>query len=87
MLNVKLVITILQLKCKEHYYDYFLYVNNSLKATDATNIDDDLNKKVGKLQLGNYANLKIKRKHFDCGLLFKSKVHDLSAPTFMKKTL
>ena len=37
------------------------------------------------MQTGNYAKLKLRRKHFDCGLLFKSKVHDLSAPTFMTK--
>ena len=76
---------ILQLDYEKQQYYYFLNVSNSPKATHDTNIDDDINKEVGKLQSGNYANLKVKRKHFDCGLLFKSKVHDLSAPTFMKK--
>ena len=48
-------------------------------------MDDDTNQEVGQLQPGNYANLRVKRKHFDCALLFKSRVHDLSAPTFMNK--
>jgi hypothetical protein len=48
-------------------------------------VDDQL--KVGKLMPGNYAKLMPKRKHFDCQILFKSKVHDLPAATFMKKPL
>ena len=48
-------------------------------------IDDQL--KVGKLMPGNYAKLMPKRKHFDCQILFKSKVHDLPAATFMQKPL
>ena len=34
---------------------------------------------------GNYAKLIPKEKHFDCHLLFKSKVHDFPAPTFMNE--
>ena len=48
-------------------------------------VDDKINLKVGELQAGNYANLKLKQKHFNCKLLFDSKVHDLAAPTFMTK--
>ena len=70
---------------KKQQYHYFLNITNFSKAANETIIDDVVNKKVGKLQSGNYANLKIERKHFDCALLFKSKVHDLSAPTFMNK--
>ena len=50
-------------------------------------IDDTKNFKIGKLEAGNYANLKLKQKHFDCKILFESKVHDLPAPTFMTKSL
>ena len=83
---LKLLIIIF-LNYEKLQYNYFLYLTKSSKATNETNIDDDINRKTGKLQSGNYANLKIEKKHFDCGLLFKSKVHDLSAPTFMKKPL
>ena len=79
------MIAILKLIYQKQQYHYFLYVTNFPKAADETNIDGVINEKVGRLQSGNYANLKIKRKHFDCALLFKSKVHDLSAPTFMKE--
>ena len=48
-------------------------------------IDDKIGSEVGRLKLGNYANLKLKRKHFECKVLFQSKVHDLPAPTFMTK--
>lgn len=48
-------------------------------------IDDEINKTLGKLEAGNYANLRLKSKNIDCPLLFQSKVHDLSAPSFMKK--
>ena len=48
-------------------------------------VDDKTNLKVGELQAGNYANLKLKKKHFNCKILFESKVHDLPAPTFMTK--
>ena len=50
-------------------------------------VDDVSKLKVGLLMPGNYAKLATKRKHFDCQLLFESKVHDLSAATFMKKPL
>ena len=76
---------ILKLIYKKQQNHYFLNITNFSKAANETIIDDVVNKKVGKLQSGNYANLKIERKHFDCALLFKSKVHDLSAPTFMNK--
>ena len=48
-----------------------------------TEVDDKINLKVGELQAGNYANLKLKQKHFNCKILFESKVHDRAAPTFM----
>ena len=46
---------------------------------------DDKSQQVGELKPGNYANLQLKQKHFDCPLLFQSKVHDLPAPSFMSK--
>ena len=48
-------------------------------------VDDKTNSEVGELKPGNYAKLQLKQKHFDCKLLFQSKVHDLPAPTFMSK--
>ena len=48
-------------------------------------VDDETNAKVGELKPGNYAKLQLKQKHFDCKLLFESKVHDLPAPSFMSK--
>ena len=48
-------------------------------------VDDKTKLKVGKLMPGNYAKLIPKKKHFDCPILFKSKVHDLPAPTFMNE--
>ena len=48
-------------------------------------IDDQTNDSLGKLQPGNYANLVLKYKNINCPLLFESKVHDLPAPSFMKK--
>ena len=50
-------------------------------------IDDKEKKKLGELQPGNYANLKLKNKNIDCPLLFSSQVHDLPAPSFMKSPL
>lgn len=48
-------------------------------------VDDFKKLPVGKLKKGNYAKLTPKRKNFDCQMLFESNVHDLPAPTFMKK--
>ena len=48
-------------------------------------IDNKIDSEVGKLKPGNYANLIPKQKHFECKVLFESKVHDLPAPTFMTK--
>lgn len=48
-------------------------------------LDDKINQKIGKLMPGNYANLISERKHFDCELLFESNIHDLPAPTLIKK--
>ena len=48
-------------------------------------IDDEIDQKIGKLQTGNYANLKFKTKRINCPLLFRSKIHDLPAPAFMTK--
>ena len=48
-------------------------------------LDDTNNLKIGELQPGNYANLKLKQKHIDCKLLFQSKVHDLPASKYMTK--
>merc|ERR1712018_1090600 len=48
-------------------------------------VDDKTNDEVGELKPGNYAKLQLKQKHFDCKLLFQSKVHDLPAPSFMSK--
>ena len=50
-------------------------------------IDDKTNQTLGKLQPGNYANLKLKKKYINCPILFRSKVHDLPAPPFMTKPL
>ena len=50
-------------------------------------VDDVRKLKVGLLMPGNYAKLVPKRKHFDCQLLFESKVHDLPAATFIQKPL
>ena len=50
-------------------------------------VDDNKQLPVGKLKKGNYAKITPKRKHFDCQMLFESNVHDLPAPTFMKKPL
>ena len=48
-------------------------------------IDNKIDSEVGRLKSGNYANLVPKQKHFECNVLFESKVHDLPAPTFMTK--
>jgi len=48
---------------------------------------DDKSKKVGELESGNYANLHLNQKSFDCQLLFQSAVHDLPSPSFMSKPL
>ena len=48
-------------------------------------VDDQTNSEVGKLMPGNYGKLKLKHKHFDCKILFESKIHDLPAPSLMEK--
>ena len=48
-------------------------------------IDDKTNQKSEKLQPGNYANIRLKKKYINCPILFRSKVHDLPAPPFMTK--
>jgi hypothetical protein len=57
-----------------------------LKSNIYKNVDDT-SMGIGKLKLGNYRNLKLQTKKFDCSVLLESSVHDLPAPPFMVKPL
>ena len=65
-----------------HFFEivYFIISDDIQK-----DVDDKSKAEVGELKFGNYAKLQLKQKHFDCKLLFESKVHDLPAPSFMSK--
>lgn len=65
-----------------HFFEIiFLIISDDIQK----DVDDKSDAMVGELKSGNYAKLQLKQKHFDCKLLFESKVHDLPAPSFMSK--
>ena len=62
------------------FYACLLFLPGKLYS----NIDDD-EIGTGRLQPGNYRNLKLRRKNIECEMLLNSKVHDIPAPSFLMK--